>query len=235
MIGDKRVLAVITARGGSKGLPRKNILDVGGKPMVAWNVEAGKGSRYVDRLILSSDDDEIIAAAKSAGCDVPFKRPATLATDEIGIQDTLIHALDTLGEPYDYLVLLQATSPLRIAADIDGALELCDRTGAPGVASVTVASKAPYWMFQLAADGGMRRMVEPPGKSNRRQEFPTVYALNGAVYVVRVAWFREALTFVTEQTQAWIMPPERSVDIDTRMDLLLARALIAETAAAATP
>lgn len=232
MIDGKRVLAVITARGGSKGLPRKNVLEVGGKPMVAWSVEAGRQSRYVDRLILSSDDNEIIAAARAADCEVPFKRPDSLAGDAIPIQDVLIHALDNLAETFDYLVLLQATSPLRGAADIDGAIETCLRTGAPACVSVTTPGKPPYWMYHVDAEGRMERVVEPPAEANRRQQLPPVTVLNGAVYVVRVDWFRAERTFVTGETRAWVMPPERSVDVDTRLDLIFARALMADLAQA---
>jgi N-acylneuraminate cytidylyltransferase len=228
MIDGKRVLAVIAARGGSKGLPRKNVLDLGGRPMVAWSVVAAHGAATVDRTVLSTDDDEIIAAARAAGCEVPFKRPPELATDTAGIQDAMIHALDSLGEDPDYLVLLQATSPLRHAADIDAAVELCHRSGASSAVSVTEAAKAPFWMFTLDGDGGMHRVVEPPGEAGRRQDLPRCYALNGAVYVVRLPWFRENRKFIADDTRAYVMTADRSVDVDSRLDLLLARAILAD-------
>jgi N-acylneuraminate cytidylyltransferase len=227
MLGGKRVLAVITGRGGSKGLPRKNVLEVGGRPMVAWSVLAAKASRYLDRVVLSSDDPEIIAAAGEAGCDVPFVRPPELATDDASIADVVLHALDTVGESFDIVVLLQATSPLRSAADIDGTLEMLERSGAPACLTVTPPAKPPYWMVRVAADGRMSRVVEPPGPADRRQQLPAVYAFNGAVYAVRVDEFRLHRSFNGPGTLAYVMPPERSVDVDTRMDLLLARALMA--------
>ena len=131
MIGDKSVLALIPARGGSKGVPGKNIRPAGGKPLIAWTIEAAKCSRYIDRLILSTDDPAIVAVAKQFGCDVPFMRPAELATDQADSMVVVRHALQAIGERYDYLVLLQPTSPLRIAADIDAAVERCLQSDAP--------------------------------------------------------------------------------------------------------
>lgn len=226
MIGGNSVLAVIVARGGSKGLPRKNVLDLGGKPMVAWSVAAGQGATSVDRVILSTDDDEIIDAARAAGCEVPFKRPPELATDTAGIADVVIHALDHAGRDYDYLVLLQATSPLRIAVDIDAAVDLCHRSGASSCVSVVPVSKSPFWIYQIAADGTLDHLLQPPAEASRRQDLPPAYALNGAVYVVRVPWFRTHRKFLADDTQAHVMTAERSVDVDTGMDLLLARAII---------
>ncbi len=238
VIGGKTVLAVIAARGGSKGLPGKNLADLGGRPVVAWSVAAGKGSRHVDRLILSSDDRAIIAAARHAGCETPFKRPARLATDKASIYEVLLHALDAMDESYDYVVLLQATSPLRTARDIDACIELCRRSGAPAVVSVSLAAKPPQWMYELDAKGRLRPILK--GRSaaglfktrrsaGRRQELPPVYHPNGAVYVARVDWLRKRRVFVGPGTRAYVMPTERSVDIDTRADLLLARALVADS------
>lgn len=228
MIANRSVLAVITARGGSKGLPRKNVADLGGRPLVAWSVAAGKGSRYVDRLILSSDDPQIIRAARAAGGEVPFRRPARLATDTISIYPVLFHALDALKVPYDYIVLLQATSPLRLADDIDACIRLCHRAGAP-VVSVSPTAKSPQWMFALDSRKRLRRMSEARRVADRRQELAPAYIPNGAVYVARTGWLRKNGNFVGPETRGYVMPPERSVDIDTHLDLLLARALVAET------
>src|SRR5262249_30378594 len=115
MIGRYTVLAVIPARGGSKGVPQKNIRTVGGRPLIAWTIEAAKGSRYLDRVVLSSDDRKIIDVAESYGCDIPFVRPAELATDEADSMSVVRHAIASFNEHYDYLVLLQPTSPLRRA------------------------------------------------------------------------------------------------------------------------
>jgi len=228
MLGDKSVLAVIAARGGSKGLPGKNLADAGGKPVIAWSIEGAKQSRYIDRLILSSDDSDIIDVARSWGCEAPFVRPKELAGDTAKIEDALIHAMDALEDQYDYLVLLQATSPLRAAEDIDSCLEICLDTGAPACVSVTLPNKSPYWMYRISNDGRMQRLLDDGFEQSWRQELPAIYALNGAVYVAEAPWFREYRGFVGPETRAHVMPPERSVDIDERRDLLLLRALLDE-------
>ena len=227
MIADKKVLALIPARGGSKGLPGKNVRLLGGKPLLAWSVQAAKASKYVDRIVLSSDDAEIMAVARAAGCDVPFTRPADFATDSAGVQDVVIHALDSLGEAFDYVVLLQPTSPLRSAADMDACIEACVAAGAPSCVSVTRPAKSPYWMFFLDEDGTGHPVLGDDNTGKRRQELRQAYVLNGAVYVVEVARFRESLTFVGPQTRFHVMPEERSCDIDTLLDFSVAETLVA--------
>jgi len=226
MIDDKKILAVITARGGSKGLPRKNIADVGGRPLIAWTIDAANGSPFIDRTVLSSDDDEIIAIAKNLGCDAPFVRPGELATDTSPSADALIHALDQMPETYDYLVLLQPTSPLRLSEDIDGAIKTCHAAGAPACVSGCEPAKSPYWMFNLGNDGTLNPVIEFHELKTRRQNLPAVFSPNGAVFVARVLWFRENHTFYGPGTVAYVMPPERSVDIDTALDLTLVQTLL---------
>jgi N-acylneuraminate cytidylyltransferase len=225
MIGGRKVLAIITARGGSKGLPGKNIVDLGGKPLLAWSIEAAQRSRHVDRLILSSEDDDIIAVAEKFGCEVPFRRPREFATDGATIHPVLIHALDQLDEAFDYLVLLQPTSPLRTAADIDGALELCAGQGASACVGMCETKKPVEWMYRVGDDAGVKPVL---GEivTNRRQDLPATYVINGAVYVARVDWYREHRGFLGPTTLAWRMPPERSIDIDTELDLLMAQAIL---------
>jgi N-acylneuraminate cytidylyltransferase len=218
MIGGRKVLAVIPARGGSKGVPRKNIREVGGRPLIAWTIEEARKSKYIDRLVLSSDDAEIIAVARSWGCEAPFVRPAELARDESPGIDPVLHAMEMVPG-FDWLVLLQATSPLRTVDDIDGCLERCAATGADACVSVTPAEQSPYWMFTLGNDGRMRPLLPASGESSRRQDLPPAYLLNGAVYVAGCEWLRRTKTFVTEETIGFVMPPERSLDIDTERDL----------------
>ena len=230
MIGTKTVLAIIPARGGSKGVPRKNIREVAGKPLIAWTIEAARKSVYIDRLILSSDDAEIIRVAGEWGCEAPFVRPAELARDDTPGIDPVLHALGALPEKYDYVVLLQPTSPLRSAADIDGCIERCFRAAADSCVAVTVPDKSPFWMFTLDDQAKMRPLLETPGQFTRRQALPAVYALNGAVYVSRTEWLAAARAFVAEGTLAHIMPAERSLDIDDETDLLLAGLLLSRPA-----
>jgi CMP-N,N'-diacetyllegionaminic acid synthase len=218
MIDGQRVLAIIPARGGSKGVPRKNIREVGGWPLIAWTIEEARKAKYVDRLILSSEDAEIIRVAKEWGCDVPFVRPAELAQDDTPGIDPVLHAASMLPE-YDVIVVLQATSPLRIAADIDGCIEHCMTKNAPACVSVTEADQSPFWMFRIGEHGKMQRLIEDGQAYARRQELPLVYVLNGAVYVARRDWLTSRQTFLGEETLGYVMPPERSLDIDTEVDL----------------
>ena len=226
MIGEARVLAVVAARGGSKGLPVKNLADVGGRPLIAWSIDAGRASRYIDRLILSTDDAAIAAAGRRLGCEVPFLRPAELASDDARIEDGLIHALDAVGESFDLLVLLQPTSPLRLGADIDGCIEQCAQGDTPACVSVCEPSNSPYWMVRLDAADRLSALYPDWFDSPRRQELPTVYAQNGAVYVARVPWFRRHRTFFAAETRGYVLPPERSVDVDSQLDLWLAEACL---------
>lgn len=218
MINDKRVLAIIPARGGSKGVPRKNIRMVAGKPLIGWTIEEARKSKYIDRLILSSDDEEIIEVAKSWGCEVPFVRPDELARDDTPGIDPVLHAMDMLPG-YEIAVLLQATSPLRSVEDIDGCIEHCVVGGANACVSVTVAEQSPYWMYTLGTGGGMNRLIFREKAFTRRQDLPTVYTLNGAVYVAYCDWLRRNRTFLTDETLGFVMPQERSLDIDTELDL----------------
>lgn len=227
MIEGKKVLAVIAARGGSKGLPRKNILDVGGRPLLAWSIEAARKSKFLDRFVLSSDDDEIIRVGGKWDCEAPCKRPHDLAGDKTPLGDVLVHMLEEIKEPYDYIVLLQPTSPLRTAEDIDHCIELCHKRNAPACVSVSVSAKSPYWMFRVDDVGKMTPFLEMDGLRHQRQNLPTAYAANGAVYVAEIPWFRENMSFYSADTVSYVMPPERSVDVDTGLDLLFVEAIMA--------
>lgn len=224
MIGGKSVLAIIPARGGSKGVPRKNLHPLAGRPLIAWTIEAAKASKLIDRFVLSSDDDEIIAVARSLGCDVPFKRPAALAADATPGIDPVLHALGALPG-FDYVVLLQPTSPLRSASDIDSAIELCVSTGAETCVSVAEPAQSPYWMSTAGADGYLKPLF-PDIKASRRQDLPQALALNGAIYVANVPDLLKNKSFLTEKTVPFLMPDERSIDIDGPLDFRLAEALI---------
>ena len=224
MIDDKSVLAVILARGGSKGLPRKNVLDCAGKPLIAWTIEAGQAACYVDRLILSSDDDEIMRIAEDYGCEVPFQRPSELAQDDSTSMEALLHALGQLPE-YDYVVLLQPTSPFRIAEDIDACIEKMHKEKAPACVSVTKTDKPPEWMYTLQSRDRLAPVLPKKDRVTRRQEAKPTYVLNGAVYVADTSWLYEHKSFLRKETMAYVMPSERAVDIDGEMDMQLVKAV----------
>ncbi|ATW25676.1 cytidylyltransferase domain-containing protein [Candidatus Formimonas warabiya] len=228
MINNQKILGLIPARGGSKGVPRKNIRHVAGKPLIAWTIEEAKKSKYIDRLILSSEDEEIIKVAKTLGCEVPFVRPAELARDETPGIDPVLHALKFLPG-YDYIVLLQPTSPLRSVLDIDGCLENCVFHNANACVSVSEVEKSPYWMYEIDANCCLKPIIKMEKPFTRRQDLPRVFALNGAVYVARIEWLLGKKSFLSEETTAFIMPRERSFDIDTKFDLRLVESIFQNT------
>lgn len=215
MINGNRILAVIPARGGSKRIPRKNIREVAGKPLIYWTIEEAKKSNYIDRLILSSEDEEIIQTAKSLGCDVPFARPVELAADETPGIDPVLHAMHTLPG-YQYIVLLQPTSPLRTVSDIDQCIETCQAKRAPACVSVKAIAKSPYWIYKLDDCGHMQPFMNKADCGMPPEWF---YMINGAVYVAEVEWLQKEKTFLSAETVAYIMPKERSIDVDTEFDL----------------
>lgn len=216
-----KVLAVITARGGSKGLPGKNVRPLAGLPLIGWSIRAAQGASLVDRTIVSTDDEMIAVAARQCGGEVPFMRDAALAGDATPSLDVVLDSLDRCPG-FDIVVLLQPTSPLRTSADIDLAIRQCIDSGAPTCVSVCEADKSPYWMYTLDAARRMKPLLPAEQRATRRQDLPTVHVLNGAVYVARVDALREARAFVTEDTVAYPMPRTRSVDIDTATDFLVA-------------
>jgi N-acylneuraminate cytidylyltransferase len=224
MIRNERVLAVVAARGGSKSLPRKNLAEIGGRPVVAWSCLAAKKSTLVDRAVLSTDDPEIAEVGRSVGIEVPFLRPPALGTDDAPIVDAVLHALQALDENVGLVVLLQAATPFRRGSDIDAAISRCVELDAPACLSLTAAPKAAHWATEVGLEGRMSPLF-PSAWRQRRQELPATYLPNGAVYVARPAWLARRRTFASPETVAFVMPPERSVDIDDELDLLLARAV----------
>lgn len=221
------IFGIIVARGGSKGLPGKNVRLLAGKPMVAWTVEAALAAQRLDRVVVSTDDAVIAEAARLAGAEVPFLRPAHLAGDTASVVDAIFHAIDNLGEQPEWVVLLQATSPLRLAGDIDACIDLCLSRDAPAVASISLAAKSPYWMVTLDDQGHIHMVVPRDQMGDNRQSLPAAYCPNGAVYVARTEWLRRTRTFWQPGvTLGYIMPPERSVDVDTVLDFRLAELLM---------
>ncbi len=229
MLENYRIVALIPARGGSKGLPRKNVLTLRGKPLISWTIEHARESRSVDAVIVSTDDAEIAATAVQAGAEVPFTRPAEIATDGATTMDVVIHALDFLAKEerfFDIAVVLQPTSPLRTADDIDRAAQFYMARDAHAIVSVCEAEHHPFWMNALPPDGCMKDFIRPEALHRNRQALPTYYRLNGAVYLAGVAHLRRDRSFFGPSTYAYVMPRERSVDIDTMLDFRVAELLM---------
>lgn len=228
------LLAIIPARGGSKGVPRKNIKLLAGKPLIAWTIEAARACPDVSRLIVTTEDAEIADVSREWGAEVPFMRPAEIAQDDTSGMAPILHALQWLAENENYrpdwVMVLQATSPLRTTGDIAEAITLT-KTGTSSVVSVTEANPHPYLMKQLRDDGTLQAFIAPPKTDDsRRQAFPAVYALNGAIYLNTYESVLKNETFLLPDTHAYIMPPERSIDIDTLWDFHLADLILRDQA-----
>ena len=223
------VLYLIPARGGSKGLPRKNILPLGGVPLVVHSIKAAQASACQGRIIVSTDDPEIAAVAKEAGAEVPFMRPAELATDAASTLDVILHALDWCSDheiALDVLVLLQPTSPLRTGQDIDAALRLLSEKKAGAIVSVCETEHHPMWCNTLPADHSMKGFLKDEIKGLSRQQLPLYYRVNGAIYLSKIPVLQKHKSFLHDSAYAYIMPAERSIDIDHEIDFRLAELLI---------
>jgi N-acylneuraminate cytidylyltransferase len=188
----------------------------------------------IDRLIVSTDNEAIAAVATKYGADVPFVRPPALATDTATSVDVVAHALANIGDTFEFVVLLQPTSPLRSASDIDAAFHVMTQAGGSSCVSVSAVPTSPYWMYVLDGEGRLIRLLGESPLPVRRQDLPPVYQLNGAIYIALVEEFLRRRAFVGEGTVGFVMPPERSVDIDDAEDLELARQIIRRSSTAAT-
>jgi CMP-N,N'-diacetyllegionaminic acid synthase len=221
-----RTLGLIPARGGSKGIPRKNVKLIAGKPLIVWTIEAALRSSLLDAVVVSTDDPEIAEVARCAGAQVPFMRPAELAQDKTPGIDPVLHALAQLPQ-FDSVLLLQPTSPLRNTDDIDACLRLATQQHAPSVVSVSEPDTHPYWTYRLTGGQTLERFIaaEPAA---RRQDLPAAVALNGALYFADANWLRRSGGLVGTETLAYVMPRERSIDLDTPLDWKFAELLLKE-------
>jgi len=220
-----KYLAIIPARGGSKRLPNKNILNLNGKPLIVWSIEAAKRSRYIDTIVVSSDSDEILNIAKEYGIDI-IKRPNELATDTASSIDVIKHVIENYPN-YEYIVLLQPTSPLRNEKHIDEAIELLEKKNADAVISVCEMDHSPLWSNILPEDLSMKNFLKEEIKNKRSQDLPKYYRLNGAIYICKTDKFLEKNTFFLDKNiYAYVMDRKSSVDIDDEIDFKLAEVLI---------
>ncbi len=220
------LLGLIPARGGSRGVPRKNVREIAGKPLIAWTIEAALATPGIDRVVVTTDDEEIAAASRAAGAEIPFLRPPELAADQTPGIAPVFHALDALPG-FDQVLLLQPTSPLRDASDIAALLAMAREADAHSVVSVTEPDCHPAWMYRLGERGDLLPFGGDDAAA-RRQDLPPVYALNGAIYFARVDWLRDTGGFVGDGTLGYVMEPEHSIDIDTPLDWRIAEFLLGQ-------
>lgn len=227
---DQKVLCIVTARGGSKGLPGKNLRPLLGKPLIAWSIQAGLRAPSTDALIVSTDDETIARAAHAAGARVPFMRPAELAGDSASSIDVVLHAIDWLteaGEHYDIVVLLEPTSPLRESNDIEAALELLSESGAGAVVSVCRAESVhPAFMYRCGDGGRLQPFLERQPTGLRRQEIEPLYFLEGTVYASRIDVLQKVRSFYHHDTVAYEVPKWKSLEVDDLDDFLMIEALL---------
>lgn len=222
MINGKKVIALIPARGGSKRLPRKNVLPLNGKPLIGWTIDAAKNSQYIDQILVSTDDQEIADVASDYGIAVPELRPTELAGDNSSTESVLFYSLIKFAVDADIVVLLQPTSPLREAQHIDEALALFEQRQAFSVVSVTPCEHSPLWANTLPEDGNLGDFIKPEAL-HRSQDLQPFYRLNGAVYIFDISRLKEIGKLAyTDKSYAYVMNNECSVDIDTQLDFLLA-------------
>jgi len=225
------VLGVIAARGGSKRIPRKNVREVGGKPLLAYSIEQAASADRVDRAVVSTEDEEIRRIAAEHGADVPFERPAELATDEATTNDVVGHAIEWFRErddEFDIVCSIPVTTPFREPRDINRAIRTLQETDAQSVVGVTEFDPPPFWAVTADEDGVLRPYFndEYMWSTTRTQEVPSLFRPNGAVFAATVSAFLEHESFYTDRTRGWEMPRARSLDIDEPFDLEIARALM---------
>jgi len=225
MLGGKTFLAIIPARGGSKRLPRKNILDLGGKPLIGWTIEAARRSNYIDQIVVTSDDSEILSIALQYGAKT-LQRPDELSSDTASSFDAIKHAIDNM-QSYDYIILLQPTSPLRTNTHIDEAIALLDEKKADAVISVCETDHSPLWSNTLPSDGSLTDFIRDEVKNKRSQDLEPFYRLNGAVYICKTeTLLAQKSFFIDSNIFAYIMDKKSSIDIDEAIDFLFAETLI---------
>ncbi len=232
MIAGKNILGLICARGGSKGIPRKNLRMLGGKPLIGWSIEAGRSCPVIDHLVISTNDEGIAAVARDFGAEVPFLRPGELATDsspEWLVWQHAIIEMAKLGFKADYLVNLPPTSPFRSPDDIMLSLERLHQEEADIIISVTESGRNPYFnMIELDQQGFASLSKSPQSKIIRRQDAPRVYDMTTAFYTARCSYVLRAKGVFDGKVKVLEIPAIRAVDIDTELDLKFAEFLIAE-------
>lgn len=231
MYKNNRILGLIPARGASKGLRHKNIRLLNGKPLIAWTIKEAKKSKYIDRIIVSTENRRIAQIAQKYGVEVPFLRPVNLASDKSGTLEVVLHAIsflekEKMGE-WGYVLLLQPTSPLRSHVDIDRAIKaFFSQKKADALVSIIPVNENPFWMQTVNKKGFIQPLIKQKTMVTRRQDLPQAYLINGAIYICSTEVLKNKRTLIPENTGYFIMPRERSIDIDDQYDLAVAEMLI---------
>ncbi len=235
MINGKRILCVIPARGGSKGVSRKNLRDLNGRPLLGWPIRAAKDSKYIDEIICSTEDSEIAELARDLGVRTPFQRPSELASDEAATADVLLHAIDSLertNQIFDYLLLLEPTSPLTEASDIDQAIEVLDAESANFDSLVTVCesiSGHPNFTFEFVNSSKLLKSInQKDWKLYRRQEINPLFFVEGTLYLSKISTFKTHKLFIQPKTFGMEIPRWKSFEIDDELDFLLIAAIMSD-------
>lgn len=225
-----KILAITPARGGSKRLPGKNIKHLNGKPLIQWTIDVALSVREITRVMVTTDCEAIAEIAKQAGAEVPFLRPPELATDTSSSIDVIRHALDfyrAQGEEFDFVLLLQPTSPIRSGDDIRLAIEQLEANAADAVVSVCPCEHSPLWANTLPDDRSMADFIRHEVSLLRSQDLPDYYRINGAIYLTRVnRFYQENTLFLSSRVFAYVMDNESSVDIDHELDFLIAETVL---------
>lgn len=223
-----KVLGLIPAKGGSTRLPRKNILPLGGRPLIAWTIDAMRAAGVIDRIIVSTEDEKVATIARAYGAETPFLRPLHLACDPAGVVEVCLHALDELearGEHYDILVICLPTCPFRNGRDIRDALALFRKAGTRFLMSIAEFDHTPFAALRMDTQGQIEPWF-PEYFGRKSQELPQAYRPNGAIHVLDIPVFRQVRSYIATPLVGYVMPYSRSIDIDTEDDLRLAEWMV---------
>lgn len=232
MIKGAKILAIVLARGGSKGIPRKNIFPILGRPLIEYTIKEAKKSNFIDKIIVSTDDIEIAEIVKKYGIKVPFLRPKELAEDTTSSEDAILHAINWLesnGEDYDIVILLQPTSPLRRKDHIDRAIiEFLNDENANSLISVTNVRQYPHWMKMKTKNGYLKNFFNENNSNIRRQDIPELLYPNGAIYLADVNCFKNSKSFTSGKVLPFFMEEKDSFDIDDYLDIKIIEMIMNE-------
>ena len=230
MIGKKKFLAIIPSRGGSERIPKKNILNLSGKPLISWTIEAALASEYIDDVVVSTDDNEILTIAKKYGAKVPFIRPDKFSSNHASSISVVLHAIEFFqkaDEQYDYIILLQPTSPLRTVKNIDESIELLQQKKCDAIVSVCNVDHSPLWSNTIPSNGSLSNFLDDQVLNSRSQDLESYYRLNGAIYLCKLERIlNEKTFFIKDNIYSYKMNRENSIDIDEMIDFNIAEMLM---------